>query len=467
MLNNLTNFFNLIATKVIKKKPDNTDLIPLGSKNPNYLGGYRPTAITYEDLKADLLAPTGDTCMTTFGLNFNTVGPKVSFRKPNYASGVQDEVIPGQIVLARKNNQGLYNSADETGWNDGTSPVGTEWNSKRTDPNNYGWGNLGNASARAFSDFNSAFNGIGCEIVGEELVMRDTNSGRMWLFKFTEWTQGGDGGGFAYDRYEIFPEVQYYRAPQQPNVVDVVSEGLIIKRNNTRGLFNAVLETRYDSNCDNSPLGTEWNSVYTDSVNNGFTNLADVRNRKFDTWRIAVDENPLAAYNDNLEMIMHDLSTDLYWKVIFTAWGSGEGGGYGEVGYTRQLIPLDCGVKFNDGSVMSSAPSTSGATCCPTIDNEGNTIIDDTSNNLVNVAILGTHLIPDFSGMLIINDHYDGRVETWIAGGGDTVLLGATNTGGVPPNSTLTMNGSGYEWTNSDALTGPFTFTVIKTRQGS
>jgi hypothetical protein len=65
---------------------------------------------------------------------------------------------------------------------------------------------------------------------------------------------------------------------------------------------------------------------------------------------------------------------------------------------------------------------------------------------------------------LIVNDHYDGRVEYWIAGGGDGVLLGATDLGGGVCGSTLTMSGTGYEWTNEDNLTGPFTFTVVKTR---
>ncbi len=103
----------------------------------------------------------------------------------------------------------------------------------------------------------------------------------------------------------------------------------------------------------------------------------------------------------------------------------------------------------------------------PVIDANGNAIIADTSEDLVTVANGASQLIDNFSGMLLVNDHYDGRIETWIAGGGDTLLLGATNLGGGPCGSTLTMNGSGYEWTNVDNLVGPFTFTVVKTRFGS
>ena len=98
----------------------------------------------------------------------------------------------------------------------------------------------------------------------------------------------------------------------------------------------------------------------------------------------------------------------------------------------------------------------------PTLDDEGNLITADSSNDTVSVANGASHLVPDFSGMVIVNDHYDGGVETWICGGGDCVML--NHTSAAPGNSTFTQAGSGYEWTNVDNLNGPFTFTVIKTR---
>jgi len=99
------------------------------------------------------------------------------------------------------------------------------------------------------------------------------------------------------------------------------------------------------------------------------------------------------------------------------------------------------------------------------LDNNGNYISGDSSNNTVNVAPGGTHDIPNFSGMLIVNDHYSGRVETWSAGSGDSALLGYTGIG--TPTSTVTQNGNGYQWTNNNNLNGPFTFTVIKTRNSA
>ena len=98
----------------------------------------------------------------------------------------------------------------------------------------------------------------------------------------------------------------------------------------------------------------------------------------------------------------------------------------------------------------------------PVIDSEGNLIVADSSNDTVNVGPGGTQNIPNFSGMVIVTDHFEGGIELWICGGGDCALLKTTSA--APGNSTFTQNGNGYEWTNVDNLNGPFTFTVIKTR---
>jgi hypothetical protein len=50
MLNNITNFFNLIATRKIKTITNDSDLLPLGTRDPRYTGCYQPTAILACDL---------------------------------------------------------------------------------------------------------------------------------------------------------------------------------------------------------------------------------------------------------------------------------------------------------------------------------------------------------------------------------------------------------------------------------
>ena len=126
-----------------------------------------------------------------------------------------------------------------------------------------------------------------------------------------------------------------------------------------------------------------------------------------------------------------------------------------------QTVSVDGTTITGDGTPGDPLVAIGGG---PVVDSEGNLIVANSSDDTVSVGPGGTHDIPNFSGMLIVNDHFDGGVETWIAGGGDTICLGATNTGGGPVGSSLIMSGSGYQWINDSNLNGPFTFTVIKTR---
>lgn len=54
MLNNLSNFFNIIVGRRIKTQLENSDLIAVGTKQSPALGDYKPTAITFADLAAQL-----------------------------------------------------------------------------------------------------------------------------------------------------------------------------------------------------------------------------------------------------------------------------------------------------------------------------------------------------------------------------------------------------------------------------
>ena len=100
------------------------------------------------------------------------------------------------------------------------------------------------------------------------------------------------------------------------------------------------------------------------------------------------------------------------------------------------------------------------------VDQNNNLVVADSSEQLVNVSGGNSHNIPNFSGMLLVNDHYDGAVELWICGGNYAVLINSTH-----PNATgsMSIDGSinGYVWTNSSNMNGPFTFTVVKTRYGA
>lgn len=505
-----------------------------------------------------------------FVLDFkkDSVGPKVSFTKVSGSDVDQPEnrdiIIPGFLEITRGNSGGgIFNYPFDDGYRN-NSPAYTGWNTQFVDATNTTWAPLSDISNRLFTYWKVAItmpsteNRVPPQYVGLKTVMQFTNpetsENRYWLIEFTYWGVGEDDDyGFGYDRYEIFPEV-YFEQPNAvnyntPQVVDIISDGVHLTKNYDGNLYNILLEDY--SRQGVSPKNTRWNSQYTDARPgyNNFEDLTNVKSRIYADFDNALNGDP--ANFIEARLIMHDLTTDLYWKIGFDSWeNSGEnpggisslntinaGSGYadgdatlyatggtgedcyiqvtitdgvpsitsfnpgnsytigdiltfsdgvtedpitqevlniyqvGGFSYYRQVIPQGDAIKFADGTELDTAVATAGGHEI-VIDADGNTIIDDTSDNLVSIpeqtmAIDFIQPIDNFSGMLIVNDHFDGRVETWIAGGGDAILLGATNLGQGPCRSELTIGGTGYRWSNLDALSGPFTFTVVKTRQES
>lgn len=434
------------------------------SSNPN---AYAPYVISLQDL-ADLQAACGS---ETPLFKEGSIGPKVSFVRPDYTN-IKDVIVPGKLEIARDSNGGgIYNAAMEGNYNY-NSPADTSWNTQYIDPANTNWAPLWDIKNRSYDTWRKGARTpeghyAPPQYVGMPAIMYSTSQNRYWLIMFKAWTHGGNGGGFAYDRWEILSPVTFTKPDYETQVVDRISDGVRLARQNYGPLYNAISETY--SEVGVSPQNTKWNSVYTDSRPgySGFSDLSNLENRVYTDFALALDyqvgNNVL-----NTELIMHDLTTDLYWKFTFTSWTrNGNGGGFE---YIREVVPQSCPIKFADGSIMTTAPTAGSASSCPYCpynDGQDNLVIADNSDILVNVAPGSTHLIDNFSGMLIVNDHYDGRVETWIAGGGDGILLGYTNVGAGPCTSTLTIISNGYEWHNNDNMVGPFTFTVIKTRSGA
>ena len=104
MLNNITNFFNLIATRKIKTTTNTSDLLPLGTRDSRYTGCYQPTAILACDLINQVIScvPSivvlGTGCCSTLRCgstntasgNFSTV-----FGRCNTASNIYSTVSGG------------------------------------------------------------------------------------------------------------------------------------------------------------------------------------------------------------------------------------------------------------------------------------------------------------------------------------------------------------------------------------
>jgi hypothetical protein len=61
----------------------------------------------------------------------------------------------------------------------------------------------------------------------------------------------------------------------------------------------------------------------------------------------------VGGYVTSIDLIMHDLASDKYYKMIFSNWQSGGNGG--AVTYDRILIPENQVITFSDGSVKRIA----------------------------------------------------------------------------------------------------------------
>jgi hypothetical protein len=124
------------------------------------------------------------------------------FKKDDYATANNVDVIEDdstlQIGITRGNNNGIYNTFLEEGWDEDVSPQGTVWNID-------GWNDLTDVETRTYDNLYAAFGngGLGNKIVGAECVMYVPSIEKYYAIKFLSWTQGNQGGGFSYTRKEI------------------------------------------------------------------------------------------------------------------------------------------------------------------------------------------------------------------------------------------------------------------------
>ena len=152
-------------------------------------------------------APTPEQTYTNAVTHLNVVGSPyagvaVAFTKTNYGDEVdvliEDDGDGAGVGITRDSNNGIYNPYREGSWDSDVSPGGTLWN---TD----GWADFSDLTTRTYQPLYAAFGsgGLGNKIVGTECVMYVPDSGRYYALKFTQWTQNGNGGGFAYTRQEL------------------------------------------------------------------------------------------------------------------------------------------------------------------------------------------------------------------------------------------------------------------------
>lgn len=131
----------------------------------------------------------------------------------------------------------------------------------------------------------------------------------------------------------------------------IITSVLTIKRLTNDGqIFNSETEVSKD---DDSPNDTEWNSQFVGG-SSGYGDLGDVTTRTYDTFINALD-NRVGNNILGEELVMHVISVDRYYKVLFDEWGTGEGGGGGSplFSYTRtEIIPPEFrGINFGTNTL--------------------------------------------------------------------------------------------------------------------
>lgn len=273
MLNNLTNFFNLVKTRFVKTTAEPDDVLILGVPDKRYGGGYKPAMIKVKDFGGG----GGPVCDITMEPQTVTFGPEVYFVHPPGSSiSVRDVINPGFVEITRDNNQGIFNVATEGGYVFGVSPANTGWNVG-------GWVDLTDIATRTYSDWRTAIGGNPPSMVGQDLVMVDYTTGKYYTIRFDYWQVGG-GGGFSYYRREIFVsekcEITFSDGTKQNTAAGVVEAGSGINVGKITNIDGTITYTV--SSVSTGSIVNYSNVVFVDRVNgNDFTGLINRFDKPF------------------------------------------------------------------------------------------------------------------------------------------------------------------------------------------
>lgn len=197
MLNNITNFLNLIAGKAVKSTLDPDDLIPVASKDFRYKGNYRPTAIPFKELQKQLGTGGGGTggnagpvCDITMEQKAITFGPEVTVTLDFLTQiPTPDVLIPGVLEVLPESFMNIWVNVA----NGGYTQLDT-WNTQYTG-GPWGYSDLSDIETRNYTPWSiySSSN--------EETVLYDPISNTYWKFYFVSYDFRS---GFTYTRSQIF-----------------------------------------------------------------------------------------------------------------------------------------------------------------------------------------------------------------------------------------------------------------------
>lgn len=99
MLNNLTNFLSIFTKGRLKKTLNDSDIIPIGTRDPKFGGGYKPTAARFDLLKNKILESVSTEDRNNQTLEIAGEGDELALRNGSLnGTPVPDSVIPMEQI---------------------------------------------------------------------------------------------------------------------------------------------------------------------------------------------------------------------------------------------------------------------------------------------------------------------------------------------------------------------------------
>lgn len=217
------------------------------------------------------------------------------FTRQDYGDEV--DTINDNVALTRGNGSGgIYNILAEDSWSNSTSPAGTLWNRD-------GWDDLSNIETRNYVNFRAALdNEIGNKVLNSELIMYLPDTDEYYAVKFSQWTQGGNGGGFSYEKYLLntnslkdgitFPDnSKITSGKRNPVISQAFGDWKITEYNGStivtstprRDVFYNTVAS--NSGTDSSNLNTAWDVNFIELYNNPESVDADI-----DSFHVSFDD---------------------------------------------------------------------------------------------------------------------------------------------------------------------------------
>ncbi len=228
----------------------------------------------------------------------------VIFRKDDYADPtepINQDCITPEVCISRGDQEGIYNVAQESGYNYDYSPTGVQFAA------GYAGQDL------TFTNWRSSIPRTSWWVLSP-MVMQVEDGATYNLVPFS-WTSRGYGGGFAWARAQVhhFSKADFADPADQANQ-DCVVPGVCLTRGDTKSLYNAALESGYGAA---SPAGTEWAPMAT----------KDASPEDYTSFTTAVNSDPQSMIGQ--VMSLHVEGTSIYFDLVITEWsGGGPGGGF-------------------------------------------------------------------------------------------------------------------------------------------